>query len=144
MDDQPRRSWWSRNWKWVVPVGCLGTLLSCGGVIALAFFAIYGAVSSAVKSSDAYNDAMAVVRGSEEVRAALGEPIEAGFWVTGNIEVNGPSGKAEVSIPLSGPRGSGTLYITATKSANQWQYSRLEVEIPGRSARIDLRSRIRR
>ena len=31
----PRRGWWSRNWKWAVPVGCLGSVQHCLGVAAL-------------------------------------------------------------------------------------------------------------
>src|SRR3954447_15527694 len=110
----PRRSWWSRNWKWAVPVGCLGSLAVCGGGITIFFFVIYGAITGAIKSSDAYEQGMAAARANQEVVAALGQPIESGFWVSGNIDVNGSSGNVEVSIPISGPKGSGTLYIVGT------------------------------
>jgi hypothetical protein len=47
----------------------------------------------------------------------------------------------DVSIPISGPRGSGTLYIVGTRNAGRWQYSTMEVEVPGRAGRIDVRPR---
>lgn len=137
----PRRSWWSRNWKWALPVGCLLPLLLCGGGLAVFFFVIYGAVSTSIKSSDAYETGMAQARANPDVRAALGEPIESGFWISGSISVNGPAGNVDVSIPVSGPRGSGTLYIVGTRNAGRWQYSTMEVEIPNRAGRIDVRPR---
>ena len=137
----PQRSWWSRNWKWALPVGCLLPLVLCGGGILVFVFVIYGAVTGAIRSSDAYQEGMNRARSNPEVVAALGEPIESGFWISGSINVNGPSGNVDVSIPISGPKGSGTLYVVGTRNAGRWQYSTMEVEIPGRASRIDVRPR---
>jgi len=134
MQREPKRTWWSRNWKWVVPVGCLTLVLVCGGLPTLLFFVIVGSI----KSSDAYTEALAKAKANEEVKTLLGEPIEAGFWVNGSIEVSGPSGKADLAIPISGPKGSATLYVVATKTAGKWQYSKLEVAPKDSGARIDL------
>jgi hypothetical protein len=136
-----RRGWFSRNWKWAVPVGCLLPILLCGGGFAAFFFLIYGAVTTSIKSSDAYEVGMAQARASPDVRAALGEPIESGLWIGGSISVNGPSGNVDVSIPISGPKGSGTLYVVGTRNAGRWQYQTMEVEVPGRPSRIDVRPR---
>lgn len=138
----PQRSWWSRNWKWALPVGgCLLPLVLCGGGGLIFFFGVYGAITGAIRSSDAYSEGMARARANPEVVAALGEPIESGFWIGGNIETSGPSGTVDVSIPISGPKGSGTLYVEGTRSANRWQYSTMAVEVPGRSTPIDVRPR---
>lgn len=141
MEQPPQRSWWSRNWKWALPVGCVLPVLLCGGGIAVFFFLIYGAVTGAIKSSDAYAESMAQARSNPEVVAALGEPIESGMWISGRFSVNGPSGSLDVSIPISGPKGSGTLHVIGTRSAGRWQYSLMAVEIPGRAGRIDVRPR---
>jgi hypothetical protein len=137
----PQRSWWSRNWKWALPVGCLLPIVLCGGGFLVFFFLIYGAVTGSIKSSDAYAEGMARARANPEVVAALGEPIESGFLISGSINVNGSSGNVDVSIPISGPKGSGTLYVVGTRTAGRWQYSRMEAEVPGRASRIDLRPR---
>ena len=44
MQDQamPQKSWFGRNWKWVVPVGCLTPILVCGGFFTLIFGAVFG------------------------------------------------------------------------------------------------------
>jgi len=134
---QPQRSWWNRNWKWVVPVGCLVLLLP---LLAITGFVgtILAIVFGSIKSSDAYEEALARARANPAVVAALGEPVEDGWLVGGNIQVNGPSGSADLSSSLHGPKGKGTLYVVATKSAGRWEYQTLEVEVDGSPERIDL------
>ncbi len=134
---QPQRSWWSRNWKWVVPVGCLVLLLP---LLAIAGFAgtIVAIVFGSIKSTDVYEEALARARANPAVVEALGEPIEDGWWMSGHINTSGPSGSADISIPLHGPKGKGTLYAVATKSAGRWEYQTLEVEVDGKAERIDL------
>jgi Cytochrome oxidase complex assembly protein 1 len=58
--------------------------------------------------------------------------------LSGNTSVNGGSGNADLSIPISGPRGKGTIYAVATKSAGEWTYSKLVVKIESTGATIDL------
>jgi hypothetical protein len=141
MYQQPKPSWWSRNWKWVVPVGCLGGLAVFIGGVLLFVFLVYGVVTTAIRSSDAYEEGMSRARAHPDLKAALGEPIESGFWLSGNINVSGASGRADLSIPISGPKGSGTMYIVGTKTANRWQYSIMEVEVSGRPSRVNLLTR---
>jgi hypothetical protein len=141
MYQQPKPSWWSRNWKWAVPVGCLGGGAVFVGGIVLFVFLVYGAVTTAIRSSDAYEQGMSRAQAHPELKAALGEPIESGFWISGSININGASGRADISVPISGPKGSGTLYVIGTKTANRWQYSTMEVELPGRPTRVNLLAR---
>jgi len=138
MNQPSQGNWWSRNWKWVVPVGCLVPILLGSGFVILVLTLIFGAL----KSSDPYTQALARARANDEVKALLGEPIQPGFWVSGNFQVSGPSGHADFSIPLSGPKGSATLYATATKTAGRWEFTTLEVAPKGSETRIDLRSRL--
>jgi len=132
----PRKGWWGRHWMWVVLVGCLAPIVLCGGCFATIFFGVFGAI----KSSDVYQEALAKARASDEVQAALGQPIEAGFFVTGSIEVSGATGNADLAIPISGPNGSATVYAVANRSAGRWSFTTLEVEVQGAASRIDLMS----
>ncbi len=70
--------------------------------------------------------------------ASLGEPVKDKFWFTGNISVSGSSGNADFAIPVSGPKGSATVYVVAKKSAGTWHYETLVVKVDGREAAIDL------
>ncbi len=134
MTQPARRTWWDRNWKWFVPVGCLSVLALLAGFVAVVGSIVIGAM----RSSDAYEHAVAEARKSAEVAEALGRPLREGLFVSGSIDVKGPSGTASLAIPLSGPKGKGTVYVEATKSAGEWKYSTLLVRVDGSEERIDL------
>ena len=132
---QPRPGWWSRNWKWFVPTGCCLTPLVLGGAfVAFLVIVIFGAL----KQSDVYKTAVARAKSDSRVIAALGTPIEEGWFLSGNTNVNGGSGNADLSIPISGPKGKGTIYAVATKSAGEWTFSKLNVKIDSTGETIDL------
>lgn len=132
---QPPRSWWSRNWKWFVPVGCLGLIVLC----LLGIAGIVGIVFGAMKSSDVYKEALQRAQNHPEVQAALGTPIEAGWIMTGNINVDNSSGTANIRFPISGPKGEAWVHAEAAKDGGAWRYSTLEVQIED-GAKINLLS----
>ena len=133
-DLPPRRGWWSRNWKWFVPTGCLAFV----GLVVAFVLCIVVFVFSVLKSTDVYKTAVARAKANREVVAALGTPIKEGMFLSGNTHADGASGAADISIPISGPKGKGTIYVVATKSAGVWNYSTLTVEIAETKERIDL------
>jgi Cytochrome oxidase complex assembly protein 1 len=95
-------------------------------------------VFSAVKSTDVYKDALAKAKAHPAVIEALGSPITEGFLVSGNTNVNGASGEANLSIPIAGPKGNAIIYVAARKSLEEWNYSGLVVKIAKTHQRIDL------
>jgi len=129
-----RPHWWKRNWQWVVPVGCLGALTLFAAFVGSVGLIVFGAF----KSTEVYKSALARAEEQPAVIEALGSPVKAGFLVSGNTNVNGASGEANLSIPVSGPKGKGKIYVAATKSLGKWNYSGLVVEIEKTHQRIDL------
>jgi len=132
---QPTGSWWQRNWKWFVPTGCCLTPLLLGGAFAIFILVV---VFGAMKQSDAYKIAVARAKSDPRVTSALGTPISEGWFLSGKTNVNGGSGDADLSIPISGPKGKGTIYAVATKSAGEWSYSKLVVKVDASGETIDL------
>ena len=88
-------------------------------------------VFGAIKSTDPYKDALARAKMHPAV-------IKEGFFVSGRTNVNGVAGEANLAIPISGPKGKGTVYVKAAKSLGRWSYSDLVVEIKATGNRIDL------
>jgi hypothetical protein len=129
-----KKSW--GVWKWI-GCGCGGCLVAILLVVGL-IAAIGGLAFFGLKQADAYKLALERAQHNPAVIAALGEPIEAGLLVSGSVNISGPTGSADISIPISGPEGKGTIYVVATKSAGQWEFSTLEVEIHATGERIDL------
>src|SRR5205085_2214849 len=129
----PRKNWWSRNWKWFVPTGCF-TFILLGVIFVVCIFFL---VFSVLKSSDAYKTALSRAQDDQRVVAALGTPIRDGLVPSGSTNVKGPSGEADLAIPISGPKGKATIYAVGTKSAGEWTFSKLVVQVGGGEA-IDL------
>ena len=134
MDQPQSKSWWGRNWKWFVPVGCLSSLVLLVGIVGL----IMTFVFSIMKSSDAYKQALSKAKSNPAVVNALGSPIQEGFFTSGSINVNDASGNADLAIPISGSKGKGTIYVEARKAAGEWSFSQLSVKINQTNERINL------
>lgn len=124
---QQQKGCLGRNWKWMLPVGCLSLILIAVAVGAgIFFFAM-----SALKSSDVYKGALERTRSNPEARAALGEPIKDGWLVQGNVNFSGGSGTANLQIPVSGPKKSGTIQARAVYEGDAWMYERLDLVVDG-------------
>ena len=136
---QQQKGCLGRNWKWMLPVGCLGLIIMVVAFgVGVFFFAM-----SAVKSSEVYQYALEKAKADPTVIEELGEPIKDGWFVQGSISTSGSSGNARFQIPISGPKKSGTIYVLASKDAtangiDDWVYSTLEVDVKGRPERIQL------
>ena len=133
----PTPNWWTRNWKWFVPTGCFTVVLLLVVFVGSILFVVF----SAMKSTDVYKDALARAKADPAVIQAMGLPIKDGFLVSGNTNVNSASGESNLVIPISGPKGKGTIYVSASKLLGQWKYSGLVVEIRQTHERIDLLQR---
>ncbi len=131
---QPPRGWWSRNWRWFVPVGSVVFVLGGVGFILAIFALIFGVM----KSTEVYKTALFEAQTNPAVIEHLGNRIEDGLIFTGNMEVNPSSGYADIVIPISGQKGSGSLYVQAEKVAGSWQYSILQVNVHDSDIAIDL------
>jgi len=118
----------------VVPVGLVGGLLLAGAFVG----SIFLIVESSFRQSGCYTQALAKARANPEVLEKVGQPLTPGWLAGGNISISGSSGDADISIPISGPKGKGTLYVIAKKSAGEWNFQRLEAEVEGAERRIDL------
>ncbi|MFP2909122.1 cytochrome c oxidase assembly factor Coa1 family protein [Pyxidicoccus sp. 3LFB2] len=133
----PQRGWWSRNWKWFVPVGgCLGLLASCGCLGAI----LLGVGFSSLSKMGAYTEAVALAQSDEEVRRALGTPIDTGLPRQSTVNSNNGRTDVRFTIPLDGPEADGLLRVDASKPEDgaEWRYRTLAVELEDGSV-IDLR-----
>ncbi len=121
--------------------GCLKALLvGCSIILVLgaaAILAVAVFVLSVVKRSDVYREAYTRSANDPRVVAALGSPIEKGWWVIGNVSLEGNSGIANIDFPISGPKGSARVHVSATRDSDAWNYSTLIVR-PEAGGTIDV------
>ena len=83
-------------------------------------------IFSMLRNAEAAKLALAQAESSPAVTQRIGSPLKEGWIVSGNVQVVNSGGHAELSIPVTGPRGSGTLYVEAKKQAGLWKLTLLE------------------
>ena len=123
-------SWWSRNWKRAVPLGCLAILLLLAGLVA--------GIMAFIRSVGPVEEALALASANCAVEAALGLPLDAGWTVSGSVNVSGPTGDAAMSFPVEGSRAPGRLHAVAYKETGRWEFQALQLEVEGSGERIDV------
>ena len=127
-------SWWGRNWKWIVLSFVTFVFLFIAAVFGLIFFVVV----TTMKSNEPYKYAFDQVQHSPAVVRHIGEPVEAGMFVSGQINVNGPTGHADLDFPIFGPKGKARVYVVGDKAEGHWTYRTLEVRFEGDPNRLDL------
>ena len=130
-----QKSWFSRNWLWVVPVsGCLIIiLLLIFGVGA----AIFG-VTKLMTGSEPYEYALEKATNDPIVIQYLGDAIESNGMMQGNISLNNNSGQANITIPIKGNKDKGVITVVGKKNNGEWIYEELYVKIKEKNITINL------
>jgi hypothetical protein len=119
-----QKNWFSRNWKWLVPLGCFGPLLCCGVFSAVASFG----ATTMIESSPVFTTALARANANPDVQAAMGTPLVPGFGLNGSVDEKSGRGSARFTIPVKGSKAEGKLRVVATSKGGTWTYSVMELE----------------
>jgi hypothetical protein len=119
-----------RIWSWV------GALLYLGGISFVA--ALIFLIGAVMKGSDAYQLSLDQVQHNQQVIEVFGEPIEAGFFVTGQVQIQNSTGHADISYSIEGPKAEGTVHVLAEKDQGQWLFRQIVVEVEPNKRRINL------
>ncbi len=100
------------------------------------FISGIGLISNAIGNSEVCRLAVQQAQSNSVVAERLGQPIKRGVVVGGSLS----SDSANLWIPLSGPRGGGTLYAVAVRAMGVWKFKALQLAVRGNSNRVDLLS----
>ena len=119
-----KKSWFSRNWKWAVPVG--GCLVIIIAFVIFAGSMIFG-LTSLFQGSTPYKQALELAQSNPQVIEKLGEPVEKNGALKGSFTLSNNEGHANFDIPIKGSKGNAILYIDADKQGDAWIYHTLEV-----------------
>ena len=119
--------WRDRHPKAKIAVGCL---------VALVLPALYGVGIACMMEVSLHHHAItrqAVARAQADPRVmqALGQPINVGWIIKGDIHLNAGSGHADLRVPIAGPNGKGRIALVANRVSYAWQFTFLQVEIAG-------------
>jgi len=130
-----KKSWFSRNWPWVVPVGGCLTMI-------IVFFVFLGSVifgvSKVFTNSQPYLDAITKAQEDEYIVQMIGKPIETNGIMNGDLSFENDEGSVDISIPIKGPEGEGRIYVVGTKEHGTWTYTKLYVTLEETNEQVDL------
>ena len=124
--EKTRQSWLRTHWKLVLVASLILPLC------------VIIAVFASLRNSDVVRMAVATAESNPSLAERLGGPLDAGWFVTGTLEVTPASGHAELAIPVSGPKGKGTIYVDGRKRAGVWHLEMLQFGAEGSGQRLDL------
>jgi hypothetical protein len=124
------------NWKRRLLVwgAAFATILS---FIAITVFVL---VMYGMNSSWAYGEGTRLAKSNVRLVQELGEPIEFGWFVTGQINVAGDAGTADIAIPVHGNLNKGKVCIVGHKRHGQWKVDESIARVHGVNDVIDLLS----
>lgn len=140
--------WYTKNSAWAIPLGILTGIVLCSGCFTIFY---YGAINT-IKKGPAYAAAVKLMNESDEVKEHLGEPIETGIpgddadikMKTKEDETGREryTGYAKFTIPVTGPKREGRLYVEADVIKDAWTLKKViletddEEEEPGKTIRL--------
>ena len=118
--------------KWGA-IGCLVVFM----ILTIAVCGLTYFVFRMIRSTDVYVQALHRAQTSPQVTAVLGEPVAAGWWITGNVKVDNQNGTASITFPIFGPKGKARVHADATGKGDTWTFSEIKVK-PEKGSEIDL------
>ena len=138
MEDYNQRSWFARNWPWVLPVGCcsgclLMFILFIGGIGATMF-----SVFSEFKGSTPVDEVLITVNANPKAIEFLGTDIISDGFPSGNISFDNDNGEVDFLLPVSGSKGEGTLTVNGIRVDQKWVYEDLYLTIKETQEQINL------
>ncbi len=125
-----QRSWWKKNWKWLVPVS--------GIILILIVFLISSGVAGnsadivrAYSETELYENALEKVKSDERASELLGEikPIDKLAILEGVVKYSNEYKTINSSIRVVGTKGRGRMDISADLIHDEWNYKKINIRI---------------
>lgn len=138
MEDYSQRSWFRRNWAWILPVGCcsgclLMLVLFIGGIGATVF-----SVFSNFKEATPIEEVLITVNANPKAIEFLGSDIVSDGFPSGNISLDNDNGEVYFLLPVAGSKGAGTLTVNGIRVNEKWVYEDLYLVIKETQEKINL------
>lgn len=121
-----RLHWWLRRATVAMLMVLLISLTTVGVLIYL------------VTSSTPYRESMLEVRLHPAVIARLGTPIDTGWLISGRHRSENGVFILDIAVPVTGPKGAGTVFLEASKQDESWVVDRIIVEVKNQKEMMNL------
>lgn len=124
-----QRSWWQRNWKWLIPFSII-----ISGLLLFVFSDLGSAasdISRAYGEKDVFNNAFEKVKANDKASEVLGElqPNDDLAILEGSVNYSNDNKTFKSSIRIVGSKARGKLDIIADKVDNVWVYKLIKIRV---------------
>ena len=138
MEDYNQKSWFSKNWPWVLPLGCCSGCLVMFVVFVLGSgVALFNVMDEVIEMSPV-EEIVTKAENNPKVITLIGENIEASGFPNGNIAMQNGDGDVDFSIDVRGSKGEGTLYATGIRANEKWVFEELYIIVKETGEQINL------
>ena len=123
-------SWWSRHWKWFVPLA----IIIIGGISILGSSKVGENVTHIAKAyteASLHENAIAIAQNNETVKAVLGkiQPIDKFALLEGGVRYSNNYESVKLHVRIKGDKGRGKIDIYALKQSGNWSYKAINIRI---------------
>ncbi|TXE20203.1 hypothetical protein ES731_06750 [Psychroflexus gondwanensis] len=125
-----QKSWWKRNWKWLVPVSGI-IMISLAIFFSSGMDGIGADLAQAYTDTELYKNALEKVKSDQKANELLGkiEPIDKLAILEGEVHYTNENQTVNSTIRLKGTKGKAKLDISADRINNEWNYTKINVRI---------------
>jgi hypothetical protein len=97
---------------------------SIAGIIACLWIFV-SSIQGAMESSELFKLTAASAEASPCIASTIGVPVSQTLNISGSWEEGSATGKANLTLPIHGPKGAGRLYVKASKRQGKWMIEKL-------------------
>jgi hypothetical protein len=120
---KPPRGWFSRNWKWLVPVLLLLIIVVGGGGYACWFF-------QRVFGNEAYKHSMTKILENKVIKASLGEPIQT-VYLSPAPSIRKDASETDILWTIAGSaEKQAKVHVFQRLMSGKWETSIADVTLP--------------
>ena len=125
-----QKSWWSQNWKWLVPLNAV-ILIFITIFFSSGMAGISADLAQAYSDEALYENALEMAKDDEKVLQVLGEiqPIDKLAILEGQVEYSKNSEMVNTSIRILGTKGKAKMDISAVRINDNWDYKKINIRI---------------
>ena len=132
MNNEPieQKSWWKRNWKWLVPISGI-IMISVVVFFTSGMDGIATDLAQAYVDTELYQNALEKAKSDQKVKELLGEiePIDKLAILEGQVQYSNNNKTVNSSIRIICEKGKARMDIIADRINNEWNYKTINVRI---------------
>ncbi|UQD57509.1 cytochrome c oxidase assembly factor Coa1 family protein [Flavobacterium sp. K5-23] len=125
------KSWWKRNWKWLLPTLFFIFILGLGLMTITGNGKNINDLTQAYSDNSLFENAFEKAKTNQRVIAILGviEPIDKLAILEGNTKYSNNNNSVDLTVRIIGNKGKGKLDVSAVRNGATWEYRKINVRI---------------